>query len=97
MTTATKPDMRMIIDCDIAKSDADPSKIVAFSDGTPENSVYWSELTKAQAKQFFDVGLGRMTKYGSAEVGSQSGSEILGALEDLYPDWVAEFEEEAYA
>ena len=40
---------------------------------------------------------GSGTGYGSAEVGSQSGSEILGALEDIYPDWVAEFEEEAYA
>lgn len=86
MTTAN---LAMHINCDIAKSDADPSKIVAFGDGTPENSVYWNELTKAQAKQFFDEGMSRLSKYSS-----RSGSEILGALEDLYPEWVAEFEEE---
>ena len=83
----------MIINPDVRFIDADLSAIPAFTDGTPENTVYWDEMTKEQVKSFFDKGMSYMMKYGGA-VGATLGAEILGALEDTYPEWVAEFEED---
>ena len=84
--------MKMIINPDVAKTSTDLSATPAFSDGTAENTVYWTEMTKAQVKQFFDVAMGYMVDYVDC-VGSTLAAEILGALEDTYPEWVEEFED----
>jgi hypothetical protein len=84
--------LKMIINCDVAKTTANLAKIPAFSDGTPENTIYWTDMSKGQVKEFFDYGMICLAEYSSNQVGATVGAEILGALEDTYPDWVEEFE-----
>lgn len=81
--------MKMVINADVFKSNADLSKAVAFSDGT--NAIYWDALTKAQAKEFYDWAINAISKYVGA-VGSDLACGILGVLEDTYPEWMEEFE-----
>jgi len=82
---------KLIVNCDVAKSDADLSKIPAFihQDGSVE---YWDSLSKPVALEMWSHAMGLTVKYSIDQVGSLAGSEILGCLEDEYPEWVEEFE-----
>jgi hypothetical protein len=86
--------LRMIITDDIGKPNADLSKIPAYSEGTAETSIYWDSLTKDQAKEFYDYAMGLFAKYSYPCAGTKTAVIILGTLEDVYPDYVAEFEAE---
>ena len=79
----------LIISADLGKISTDLSKTPAFTENG--NTIYWDALTKEVARLLFDEGMRRLGAYKDC-VGSISGAEILGCLEDNYPDWVAEFE-----
>ena len=79
----------MIYNPSIADSDADLSQIPAFILENGEKVVYWDSLNKEQCKAFFDYAMKHIWQ---DNVGSTMATEILGCLEDTYPDWVEEFE-----
>lgn len=83
---------RLIINSEIAKATANLSTIPAYIDATGA-VTYWDNLTKEIAHQFWLYGMHLNVNYSLDQVGSMVGSEVLGCLEDNYPDWVAEFEE----
>jgi hypothetical protein len=85
--------MKMIINPDIAKVGADLSRIPAFSDGTLQNTVYWSQLCKEQVFTLWQYAMSLLGKYQPDTTGSLIACEILGVLEDMWPDYCEEFEE----
>jgi hypothetical protein len=84
--------MKVIVNCEIAKTATDLSKIPAFIDDAG-TTHYWGSLTKDIALNIWGYGIELMSSYASSQVGSISASEILGCLEDTYPEWVEEFEQ----
>lgn len=79
----------MIYNPSIANSDADLSQIPAFILENGEKVVYWDSLNKEQCKAFFDYAMKHIWQ---DNVGATMACEILGCLQDTYPDWVEEFE-----
>ncbi|MBE9063427.1 hypothetical protein [cf. Phormidesmis sp. LEGE 11477] len=50
------------------------------------------ELTKVLAERLFNYAMKKLMSYAPGTVGSSTHAEVLGRLEELYPDWVEEFE-----
>jgi hypothetical protein len=82
---------KVIFSSEIAKASANLESILAYvyEDGTVE---YWGNLSKAIARKLYDEAMNMMATYSLDMVGSTASSEILGCLEDTYPEWVEEFE-----
>lgn len=85
--------MRMIINPDIAHPDADLSKIPAFSDGTPENTIYWDSLSETRIFELAQYAMELLGTYTAEQAGSNLAAEIYGVLEDTYPEAIEKFEE----
>ena len=62
---------------------------VVYEDGKVS---YLGTLTKPEAKWFYDYGMSDLLKYSINECGSGMAAELLGFLEDTYPDFIKEFE-----
>ena len=62
---------------------------VVYEDGTVS---YLGTLNQAEAKWFYDLGMADLLKYSINECGSGMAAELLGFLEDTYPEFIEELE-----
>ena len=62
---------------------------VVYENGTVS---YLGTLDKTEAKWFYDCGMTDLLKYSPSECGSGMAAELLGFLEDTYPEFIEEFE-----
>ena len=85
---------QLVIDVSVdnESKDADMSKVVAFRSACKTEVVYMDNLTEEQAKRMFDYAMQQLMAYAPGTAGCSTHAEVLGRLEELYPDWVEEFE-----
>ena len=85
--------MRIVINHEAFSPSADLSKIPLFVNGNPQESVMWTEITREQFKQVFELAMEMFFKYPPDTIGSKDACSLLGTLEDSYPEWFEELEE----